>query len=152
MISYNKSETGNTSVCLLVPLRNKKWWQPSALLNYRDMIHTRCEVTAAALLIACLLWMIGYLIPTHSTLLLFTLAEAWGGSWDCLWPYGEGGRAPAEWLGASCLSSAQNCQLNCTEAADDYMKQHNSNCVTILKFGPRTLIGSVRQSLPPELS
>lgn len=53
-------------------------------------------VTGAALLIACLHWMMGYLIPTHSTQLLCTLAEAWGGGGGFLRPYGEGSRAQAE--------------------------------------------------------
>lgn len=76
------------------------------------------QVTAAAPLIACLHWMMGYLIPTHSTQLLFTVAEAWGGSRGSLWPYGEGGRAHAEWLEAYRLTHAPDWLLYCTEPAD----------------------------------
>ncbi len=88
---------------------------------------TRCllRVTAAALLIACLRWMMGYLIPTHSTQLLFTLAGAWGGSGGFLWPYGEGGRVQAEWSGAYRLIPAPDWLLYCTEAADGHMTLHD---------------------------
>lgn len=101
-----KSETASAraseclSMCLLLPPQNKNGRR---LLRWVIVTWlTRCllRVTAAALLIACLRWMMAYLILTHSTQLLFTLAEARGGSRGSQWPYGEGGRAHAEWLEA----------------------------------------------------
>lgn len=87
-------------------LRTKKW-QASAVLSYRDMTHMMSTASdGCSSLIACLRWMMGYLIPTYSTQLLFTLLAAWGGSGGILWPYGEGGRARAEWSGAFCLVPA----------------------------------------------
>lgn len=106
------------SMCLLLPLQNKNGRRLLCWVILTWLMPCLPRVTAAALLIACLHWMMGYLIPTHSTQLLFTLAEAWGGSRGSLWPYGEGGRAHAEWLEAYRLTHAPDWLLYCTEAAD----------------------------------
>lgn len=106
------------SMCLLFPLQNKKDRRLLCWVIVTWLMRWLPRVTAAAPLIACLHWMMGYLIPTHSTQLLFTLAEAWGGSRGSLWPYGEGGRARAEWLEAYRLTHAPDWLLYSTEAAD----------------------------------
>lgn len=126
MSVYRKSKTGRKCVSPLtlcvwgrsLPLHNKNG---RCLLCWVIVTWlTQClpQVTAAALLIARLHWMMGYLIPTHSTQLLFILEEAWGCSQGSLWPYGEGGRAHAEWLEVYHLTHAPDLLLSCTEAAD----------------------------------
>lgn len=114
-------------LCLLLPLKNKKKSGRRLLCGVIVTGLTQCllRMTTAALLIACLCWMMGYLIPTHSTQLLFTVAEAWGGSGGFLWPYGEGGRAQAEWSGVHHLIPAPEKLLYCMEAADWHGSQRD---------------------------